>query len=249
MAEQRSTSSEFFAQRRAVQDQGSRPSGAFAAQVHQRVDGHDSSGCLTVSLADDGLPDMVRVSADWSTRIGAAGFSGAVLEAARDASARRAVLLSQSRQMPPGQTDDRDVPVAGASNGPADRPPPLRVLVEEAICELEKINQLPLSTFAPATGTGTDGGENLSVTLSQEGLVSCTAASEYWLVRQGGQALGSALTGAVAAARVDLARALAEPDPSARMDQLFNDLLTVLTSGRYNVTDRTPAGAGVTDRI
>jgi hypothetical protein len=79
----------------------------------------------------------------------------------------------------------------------------------------------------PATGTGTDTGQNLTVTLSQGGLVSVTA-SEYWLARQGGPALTGAFTEAIAAARVDLSRTLAEPGPSARLDQLLQDALAIL---------------------
>jgi hypothetical protein len=293
MALNESAPSETLAQLQELQDQATQLDGMLeAAQVRQRVDGNDHSRGVTIGLAEDGLPEVVRVSADWLTRIGCAGLTAAVVDAARDASERRAVIWSQrlhelQRQaderaglgtVPPAAVPSATVPSATvpsatapsaiapsafdrlhlaagggtgqaplpltvmASTAPGSRLPRLDVLAEMAIQELHTVTQLAPSAFAPATGVGTDTGRNLSVTLSQAGLISC-AAPENWLARQSGAALGSALTEAVAAARTDLARALAEPGPSARLDDILTDALAVLTSGRLDASDRVAVAA------
>ncbi len=196
---------------------------AEAAPGHS--EGADRTGMIRVIVGRDGLPESIRVAAQWQQKLEPGSFAAAVMAAFQAAAKQRAAAWSavladsgwQERldrladeTSAAGTPKTSSVPAAfrrGLGNG---RPPrPLEMLAEDVIGVLDEAarSAAAASGTPPRTarGTGSNRIRTLTITLSRTALAACEA-DPAWVARQTGPRLVEALAAALTAAREDLAR-------------------------------------------
>lgn len=213
--------------------------------------GTDRSGAVQAVLDQDGLPESIRVQADWDKRLQPGAFAGAVSEACQAAMRERGLawsrLLEESGwQQRAGRL--KSGPASAAAPAPGAIPPAFRRadadgrrrsaqrMAEEVIELLDAAAEQaarPRQQNPRGRGSITAGG--LTLTLSNGGRVSCQADPQWVGDMPAGQ-LNEALRTALAKAR----QALRESGSSAaaansqaqdlisRQERLMADLLTAL---------------------
>lgn len=205
----------------------------------EQAEGTDASGAVRVVLGPDGLPESVRVEAGWQRRVEPAAFGNAVVEACQAAMGARmaawtARLEDERWQSKVDQlqlgVDER--PAEAGGEIPAVLRHPMEVqpraideITEDLISAFDSVGQFTASPSSAVTSSNSSG--NLVITLSKAGLVSC-AAEPRWVSQQTATRLMNALSEALAAARVELAKASDAPKPTAALDRLFAEALAAL---------------------
>jgi hypothetical protein len=207
------------------------------------AEGTDRSGAVRAMLGPDGLPEWIRVEADWQHRLAPQAFGQAVAEACQVAGSARLAAWSAALQdqglrsaadrlqvddEAPLPTEPLPTEPLPAEPLPAEplpsewrrrieevRPRPLAELTEDVLRALDGVGELAAAP-APvaASGTGSDDSGRVSVTVSEAGLISC-AANVRWASAQTGSALTTALAQALGAADTDLARAITAANSTA----------------------------------
>jgi hypothetical protein len=209
--------------------------------------GVDRTGAVQAVLGRDGLPEAIRVQANWRGRLDPRSFAAAVTEASEVAMRERGLAWSRELErsgwqqragrlaansasapaMPSGA-----VPSAFQRAGDA-RPRSADRLAEEVI---DLAGTAIRATRAPRhspRGVGKNRGGTLVLTLSRGGQVSCQA-DPRWVAQQSGDQLTDALNGALASARQDLAAAStsssSDSDFVGRQQQLLGEIFATLES-------------------
>jgi hypothetical protein len=225
------------------------------SQVPDRAEGADRTGVVRVLLAADGLPREIRVASGWHRRLAADRFADAVAQAGTDALSARLTAWSATLEQQDWQgraerlRDPGSQPLSGGSGGippalrgpaaagspsPAHpgRPAPpgaprrsLGELTEEMIRAFDTTAAATAKPADPKVGTGTSGG--LTITVSRTGPVACDA-DPRWVAEQTAARLTTALGKALAAARADLDRAVADENPAGPLDGLLAEALSML---------------------
>jgi hypothetical protein len=181
-----------------------------------RSQGSDRSGAVIAVLAPDGLPDTIRVHANWQDRLHAAAFAAAVGEACAVASFNRTTAWAEALDRSDWQQrlDELDRPKA-AYPGPGPYPGvpgpiggsmgsgPFEDLVENAIRALDAAMSRAVRVTQMPHGTGANGERTLTISLTQGGQVSCQA-DPRWVVRQTPMVLERALNAVLTSARRSL---------------------------------------------
>jgi hypothetical protein len=155
----------------------------------RQFEGIDASGSVRVMLGSDGLPESVSVDEDWTHRLRAHNFGRAVLEAAQAASDQRTARWSEAiaeegwqavvqrleeriaadmADRPPEPPSARSAPSTGGA-----RPRDAGAILQEVRTLVDNIDELSPAPAAQGSGSAAFG--RLEVTLSQIGMVSCTA--------------------------------------------------------------------------
>ena len=212
------------------------------ARVPNRVEAADRSGAIRVVLGGDGLPESIVVGADWQHRLTAAGFGAAVLEACQIAAGKRMTAWSQTLRADGLRVRAdrlRDEPYT-QSSAPVDPLPPdlrrrvdsarpraLEHLADDVLRAADRVAEFAETARFVATGTGADASKRLTVTVSNAGLMSCTAEPR-WVTWQPGEGLTAALRQALRMARTELARASQGTVSTVGLDELFAEALAIL---------------------
>jgi hypothetical protein len=119
-------------------------------------------------------------------------------------------------------------------------PRPIDQVAEDIINAFDQVGSFAtfdqVSSFAApspqaARGAGSSRSGKLVLTLSQGGLVSCTADSE-WVSAQTATTLMNALGEALSAARTDLEDSIPRPAPAGSLDRLVAEALALLRDPR-----------------
>ncbi|MGC9665584.1 hypothetical protein ACNTMW_03400 [Planosporangium sp. 12N6] len=211
------------------------------SRLARRAEGSDGSGRVSAVLAPDGLPETLHVRSDWRDALDPARVGDAVVEACRVAANERMASWSRSLEDEGWlaranrlreDVEERPVaaePVTGRPVG-VDQAGPrsMESLAEGVLTEFDTVGRFAGAPVLTATGTGSDRTGHVTITLSKAGVTSC-AVDQHWVARQAGTDLNSAFAEALAEARTDLVRVLEQaPDPTARLDQLLGDALSLL---------------------
>ncbi len=221
--------------------------GEAQAQAPRDSAGTDPTGTVHAVLGPDGLPTRIDVDHDWARRLAPETVGSAVLEACQAAAGARLAAchrrldhdawrarVDQLRDAlgAPEHSHPTDVPVA--YQGPDVRPRALESVTEDLLAAFDRAaataNRTAGAAVSPlsTTVTSTDTSGRLTVTLAQAGLVACTAEPQ-WAAHQDGRNLARAVEEALAAARTNLAQAVAATsDPRAELDGLFDEALAML---------------------
>jgi hypothetical protein len=214
--------------------------GEFQRAAPARSEGADRSGMVRAVLGPDGLPEAIRVSAQWRDRLAAESFGGAVVGACEAAAQDRGEAWSQTLQRAGWQqrldrlgTEPNGAAAAGLGQVPAAfqragrdiKPRPLNELAEAVISALDALSAPAAQPQTePPRGTGANLQHTLAVTLTLGGQVTCEA-DPRWVSHQTGAQLSGALSAALAAARGSLAsasqasRAAVPPGAQQLMDE------------------------------
>jgi hypothetical protein len=214
------------------------------ARTPQQVDGADRNEAVRVRLDQAGLPDRIEASPDWQRRVPPDALGTAVVEAANLAATKRLAIWSKAVNESPWQ--ERVDRLAGDADADLDGPPPtplsvptgnprqgparsLDDLLDEAIYTFDHLDELVPPDPQSVQGTGTDRSGELTLVLSKQGLMACTA-DPRWLAEQDGVALTYALTEALTAARAALDRAERATAPASAnpLQGLFAEVLGAL---------------------
>jgi hypothetical protein len=203
----------------------------------QLFEGIDASGSVRVVLGPDGLPESVSVVDDWTHRLRAHQFGRAVLEAAQAASDQRTArwfeaIADEGWQAEVQRLEERVA--ADMAERPLEPPSPRsahrtsEVRPRDASTILQEVRTLvdnidEISQAPAAQGSGSAAFGRLEVTLSQMGMVSCTA-DPGWAQYKSPEELSAAFAAALASAREDLARAVANT-PVGRVQRLLDEVL------------------------
>lgn len=211
------------------------------AQEHapRQSEGADESGAVRVILDSDGLPRTFRVDNNWDRKIDPAAFGGAVMEAFQAAISDR--LEAWSRSLAEDGWRDRvdqlkgpSAPTGGqvpaAFRKPVENvaPRPIGDIAEDVFKAFDNVAAPPPKTNG---ASGTDQTGKLAVTLSAQGLTSCTV-DERWAADQTAARLMNALGQALAAAKEDLSRNSQNPQPLSGVDRLFAETMALLNDPR-----------------
>jgi hypothetical protein len=200
-------------------------------------EGIDASGSVRVALGSDGLPETVSVDDDWTQRLRAHQFGRAVLEAAQAASDQRTARWSEAIadegwQAEVQRLEERiaadmaerppEPPSPRSAHGTREvRPRDASTILREVRTLVDDIDELAQAPAVQGGGSAAFG--RLQVTLSQLGMVSCTA-DPGWAQYKSPEELSEAFAAALASAREDLARAVADT-PAGRLQQLLDEVL------------------------
>jgi hypothetical protein len=205
----------------------------FQKAAPEQSAGTDRSGAVQAVLGRDGLPQTVRVQADWKQRLRPDSFAAAVTEAFGAALRERGLRWSQALEHGDWQErsdrldeDSARAPAGGSGAMPAafrrpgsgavpaafrrpgsaaGRPQPLERLADEAMGLLsEARKQAARASAQPHRGVGSNRGGSLTVTVSPAGQVSCQA-DPRWVAERSGETLTEELRQALASARRELA--------------------------------------------
>ncbi len=204
-----------------------------------RAEGDDASGGLSLIVGPDGLPESLRVAADWRDRLTPGHFADAVLEAFAAASEGRMAVwmralaagdwqgrFEQLRRSidNPHQTDpSTPTPRPQPPQRPASvRPRDLNGLAEEMIRAFGSLDPTP-----PAMGTCTDASGNMTIAVSATALESCTVRVG-WVSQQRADTLTNAFRQAVIAARGHLSQTSPAPSPTPEVASLLNQAMAFL---------------------
>jgi hypothetical protein len=220
---------------------------AAQADAPAGVEGTDATGAVRITLRSDGLPESVQVAADWQPRLGAIGLGAAVGEAHLGAVQQRMTswvtqldedgwrsrvdgLQPATQHQPAGPGGVPRAPGSSPLTGRAPlagaAPRPLGDLVREFERVADGIAESTHPRVA-ATGTGANSDQTVTITLSVAGQVSCTV-DDRWADRRSGAEVSRALDEALTAAREELARAVAAPDPTVALDRLLDEVMAHL---------------------
>ncbi|WP_370111374.1 hypothetical protein [Streptacidiphilus sp. MAP12-33] len=207
------------------------PVGAFEDQ--------DRSGSVRVRLAEDGLPESIRLLSGWRGKCGTGGLSGAVLEAAQQAMARRmaswakalddsgvtemVATVDQPAAAPAaGHAGQERSPFQAAAYAAQEPPRELSAIVEDAFSLLDAFDGGP-GGGGLATGTHAGGStESVSIVLTEHAIRSCVVDSR-WAETQDDGRIEAALRSALHEARQ--AAATRGPDFRDRSGALVAELM------------------------
>lgn len=198
-----------------------------------RAEGVDPTGAVHVVVGPDGLPESIRLEADWRRRVESESLGNAIGDAFRAASAERLAdwgrtLESSGWQAKVERLQDGPAPAIPAGVLPEVRPRRLDRVVEDALKAFDSIDELGGIPAVTAQGTGSTAFGKLSVTLRRTGDVSCTADALWLSQQQDPEALTDSLNEALAAARADLASAAAAPHPARGLDGVLAEAFAIL---------------------
>jgi hypothetical protein len=110
-------------------------------------------------------------------------------------------------------------------------PRPIDQVAEDMINAFDQVGSFVAPSPQATRGIGSSRSGKLVLTLSQGGLVSCTADSE-WVSAQTAATLMNALGEALSAARTDLENRTPRPAPSESVDRLVAEALALLRDPR-----------------
>lgn len=220
------------------------------AAAPRRAEGADHTGAVRAVLGADGLPESFRVDTHWNSTLRPDAFGGAVLEACQAAMGER--MAAWIRRLDEDNWRDRadrlregdtgtpsrhgTIPPAFRSPKPEVTPRRLDEITENMLEAFDHVGELSARSAQSrgATGTGTAGKGKLVITLSETGLVSCTAEPR-WASTQTGARLMNALGEALAAARADLVSSRDTTEPTGSVDRLLAEALAALSNPERHV--------------
>ncbi|SEK23882.1 hypothetical protein SAMN05414137_101199 [Streptacidiphilus jiangxiensis] len=203
-------------------------------------------------LSADGLPDSIRLESGWRQSARAGALASAVQEAAQLAMTKRmaawhADLEQSGRSLDPsrGPRTRSAAPPAGARTT---TPPAFATaepasalagrttgaLIEEVLSLVDSMDRPGAEPFTPPRGRGTAAQDKVTITLSEHALLSCSIDPD-WTEKQPDQAVQSALSAALSAAKTALARnqqtVRASSGAQGRPELLALELLSRLGKG------------------
>ncbi len=205
----------------------------------------DRSGAIRVALRSDGMPDSIQVAHDWRRRLSADAFADAVVEASHIARGERLEMWIRLLDEEDWQSrvdhfrdgfEDRSE-LTGASiaafgrESPEVAPRPVEQIAEDLIRAFDALERAPKPEAGRARATGSSANRRLTLTLSENGIESCAAASG-WIARQTGARLSGVLEGALRSARSQLARAVQVESTTANVRGLFDEAIALLADPR-----------------
>jgi hypothetical protein len=206
------------------------------AMAPQRLEAFDRTGAVRVVLGSDGQPELIEVEHDWRDRLRPDSFGQAVLGASQTATDDRSAAWAHRLADPAWQAEVESLPdiaagepirlpdlasatPAASPSEPSDVDPrDSRAVTAEIVHAVENIDEMVAASLA-VQGVGSAAFGKLVVTLSRDGLVSCTA-DPGWLSQRSGEELTEALGAALTSARADLARN-AEATAAGRLNRLL----------------------------
>jgi hypothetical protein len=207
--------------------------------------GVDRTGTVQAVLGRDGLPEAIRVQANWKATLDPRSFAAAVTEASEAAARERGLAWSRELErsgwqqraarlgadsvgvppMPSGAVPSAFMRAGGARPRSAER------LAEETIDLAETAVKATRAARQSPRGVGRNRGGTLTLTLSRGGQVSCQA-DPRWVAEQSGHQLSEALSAALAAARRELAASRAssasDHDFVCRQQRLLGEIFATL---------------------
>jgi hypothetical protein len=198
--------------------------------IPHRVEGSDSTGILQTVIGTDGLPISFVVHPDWKRYLRPASFGSAVVEAFQAATNRRlqAWATAMNDGDPPALGDHTGEGTVGPPRTP-EREAPSRASrdavqnIQEILDAMGDMGRLMETT--PTSGSGSTGFGKLTLTMT-DGQLICTA-DQFWVADRTGEELTEALSTALAAAREDLAKAVAS-SPMGRLERLAAEATAAL---------------------
>jgi hypothetical protein len=207
--------------------------------------GVDRTGTVQAVLGRDGLPEAIRVQANWRGSLDPRSFAAAVTEASEVAMRERGLAWSrelersgwQQRAGRLGADSASAPPMPSGAVPPAfqradgARPRSAERLAEEVIDLAGTAGRAARAPRRSPRGVGKNRGGTIVLTLSRGGQVSCQADTR-WVAGQSGHQLTEALSVALAAARQELAASSASPssegDFAGRQQQLLGEIFATL---------------------
>ncbi|MGI5338519.1 hypothetical protein ACQEVS_14495 [Streptomyces sp. CA-181903] len=217
-------------------------------QVPREVTGSDPQGAVTVRLAGDGLPERVAFATDWQRRQAPDALDAAVTAAYESALRERLEGWSRSLEGTDWERRaerlDAASPFTAAAPGgaaeSAGAPPELPELDLRHVLprRLDEVAEEMLSLFdldaitgpaaaEPETFTGRSAGGQVSVTVAQGSLVSCSV-DPAWADGRSAVRLNQALAEALADARDRLAAGASRGPSAPQLDGLFKEAMAIL---------------------
>lgn len=222
-------------------------------QMPQGVEGTDAQGAVTVRLASDGLPEVIKAASDWQRRQPPEAIGAVVVEAYGAAMSAQMEGLSRSLEESDWQSKaDRmdDLLAAPGPSGAAaastaahDFPEPdLRYVVPRSLDEVTEdmlsafgaVEQLAAAPSEPVQATGSSSAHRVVLTVAKGGLVSCEVDPQ-WASKQSSIGLNQAFEEALADARGKLGAADAATGDGVanlQLGGLLNEALAILSDPR-----------------
>ena len=211
------------------------------ARTPHQVDAVDRSEAVRVRLDQSGLPDLIEVVPDWQRWLAPEALGAAVVEAGNAAATRRLAIWSRAVNDSPWQERvdrlavdadaDVDLPAPAPVSAPG-RAPTLSLdeLMGEALYALDHLDEYIPAAPESIQGNGTDRTGELTLVLSKQGVMSCSA-DPRWLADQDGDALTYSFAEALRTARAALdrtERTERAETPASRLPDLFAEALANL---------------------
>jgi len=203
-----------------------------------RAEGVDRTGAVRVELGRDGVPVSFRVAQDWHAKVAPAEFCPAVMEAFQAAMATRLEAWSETLRTDgwtdrleelkrPAETSNGQAPTIPAAFRKPATTRSASTLTDDMLRMLENPASTAPKVPGGGTGTGSSADDRLTISVSDTGLVSCTAEPR-WVADQTAARLMTALSEALRAAKSALANAPKNAEPANEVDRLIADALGVL---------------------
>lgn len=214
---------------------------ALEATAPAHVEATDARGAVRVRLGHDGLPESIEIDQDWEQRLRHGSLALALVEACRTAAGQRTIVwaqrmadprwqerMDQAMEVDPAAVTAQPSRASVFDRNDAPRRPRSVVIneiweaVDNVLAEPMRSDALPASAGEPVHGEGSVANGRLLITLSDAAAVSCTA-DPGWVSQRSTDELNEALGAVLAAARADLARAVAA-SPAGSLERLMREL-------------------------
>jgi hypothetical protein len=161
------------------------------------VTGRDGAGAITVVLADDGLPELIRVDPDWRRLVGADGFAAAVTRAGANAVD---AYDDATLEVDPDTGPPRSVEAVAHRERPPIWPMHFTSWMLEDLSRGFQATKLLAERRRRGPLVGTAALGRLTLTFGPAGAMVC-AADGAWVAQQETAGLASALATALASLR------------------------------------------------
>lgn len=212
----------------------------------QSTEGIDRSGAIRMILGKSGLPESIKVTTDWQSKLTPEAFSNAVTEAFRVAAGRRLEAWTktledenwqgkierlqnnfENRSAPPPPAD---LPAAFKGHLSRIAPRPTNEVVEDMIRAMERVDQGSRIVEA-VKRAGSNDGRKLMIVLSENGVETCKADPK-WVAQQTAATLTGALNDALSSARLSLKQAASSKPKSSLPDGLIYEAMSLFADPR-----------------
>ncbi|MEY9936224.1 hypothetical protein [Streptacidiphilus sp. MAP5-3] len=216
----------------------------------------DQSGSIRIRLAEDGLPESIRLLPGWRNKCGATRLSAAVIAAAQEATGKRMTAWGQALDAEgvtammsdleglgddrAASTDWRDVYLKNVQIA-SDPPRELSVIAEDVLSLLDSFDQTGQGDSIAGSAPDRGPQRSVSIILTEHAMQSCTI-DPRWAEHEDDYRIEAAIRSALQEARQDsVMRGAGFRD---RSTALVTELMAQMANG-LSMVQRASSGGGI----
>lgn len=207
-----------------------------------RASANDATGMAFAEIDGEGMPTTLKITQGWSSSLSAGELGPALIEAYQTAIQQHMEQWSDDLGRQGWQFDAREfdekvaqAPTPEQNLFPAPSNPlaprGMSSIIQDVLGELDQAHDLATSPPAPAARTTTAPTGRVGVTIANNSLTSVHVDPE-WADGRDSASINSELAGALQSARLQQGEQPTGSPHTARLDDLFGEVMSALTNHR-----------------